>query len=400
MVNWMISHLIKNCENVQDINVRAQYGKLAGTIGIICNILLAGGKAAVGILTASISILADAVNNLSDAASSIVTLIGFKLSAKPSDKEHPFGHARVEYIAGMITSFVILLVGVELIRSSVDKIINPVVTEYSTVSVIILAVSILAKLWMMFFYNTVGIRIDSEALYAAAADSRFDVITTCVVLVSMLIAHITGWELDAWAGLIVSLFIIWGGIGLIRETASPLLGKAPDDKLVKHIKSTIENHNGVLGTHDLIVHDYGPGRKFASVHVEMDSSQDPMKSHDIIDSLERYFLENDGLNLLIHYDPIIIGDKKIDAARGYATKAVKSVNESYSLHDFRMTEHPEHITYTFDVVVPSECSFDTEELQRQIEQAVQHGSKPIRVIITVDQNYLSQYPASCREKHK
>jgi len=292
----------------------------------------------------------------------------------------------------MVTSFIIILVGIELIRNSIKQIINPETTVYTMISIIIMFASILIKFWMMHFYNTLGKRIESEALFAAAADSRNDVITTSIVLLSIIVAHFTGYELDAWAGLIVSLFIIWGGIGLIKDTMSPLLGEAPDSELVDYIKTTIESREGIFGTHDLIIHDYGPGRKFASVHVEMDSRLDSLKSHDIIDSLERFFMEKEKINLIIHYDPIIIGDKNIEEAYQYSVRAVKSINEQFLIHDFRMAELSTHIDYTFDIVVPSNYNVNTSQLQEEIQKTVQHGDKPIYVIITVDQNYLSKRP--------
>lgn len=388
MTNWLIRRFIPRYTDTQDPTVRLGYGRLAGWVGIVCNLLLAGGKAMAGLLSGSISIVADAVNNLSDGASSVVTLVGFKVAAKPADREHPFGHARIEYVAGLVTSFLVLLFGLELARTSIGKILHPEPVTYSLLSFCILGGSILVKLWMSLFYRTAGRRIDSATLQAGAVDSRNDVLTTTVVLVCALVAHFTGLTLDSWAGLAVALLIVWSGVGLIRDTVNPLLGQAPDPEMVRHVAQKIRSYPEVLGTHDLIVHDYGPGRRFASAHVEMDSSVDVMKSHDVIDNIERDFLENDGLYLIIHFDPVVVGDPKTDAARHFAVQAVKSIDPALSLHDFRMVDGPTHTNYVFDVLVPSGYDGDLDDLQHGIHSAVQHGDKPIHTVITFDQSYL------------
>ena len=277
MTDFLVKRFIKNSTDVNDPAVRTAYGNLAGAVGIFCNVLLCAAKLAVGTLFGSISITADAVNNHSDASSSVITLVGFRLSAKPADDEHPYGHARI---------------GVELARSSIGKILSPTAVEFSLVTVAVLLLSIGVKLWMAAFNKKVGRRIGSATLEATAMDSRNDVISTAAVLAASVVSGLTGLELDGWMGLGVALFILWSGVGILKETVDPLLGEAPSEELTDYIGKKVMSYDGVLGTHDLMVHDYGPGRRFASVHVEMAAENDVMQSHDIIDNIERDFQEN------------------------------------------------------------------------------------------------------------
>ena len=302
MTDFLVKRFIKNSTDVNDPAVRTAYGNLAGAVGIFCNVLLCAAKLAVGTLFGSISITADAVNNLSDASSSVITLVGFRLSAKPADDEHPYGHARIEYLAGLAVSVMILVIGVELARSSIGKILSPTAVEFSLVTVAVLLLSIGVKLWMAAFNKKVGRRIGSAALEATAMDSRNDVISTAAVLAASVVSGLTGLELDGWMGLGVALFILWSGVGILKETVDPLLGEAPSEELTDYIGKKVMSYDGVLGTHDLMVHDYGPGRRFASVHVEMAAENDVMQSHDIIDNIERDFQENDHHPLRPHPD--------------------------------------------------------------------------------------------------
>ena len=315
MTDFLVKRFIKNSTDVNDPAVRTAYGNLAGAVGIFCNVLLCAAKLAVGTLFGSISITADAVNNLSDASSSVITLVGFRLSAKPADDEHPYGHARIEYLAGLAVSVMILIIGVELARSSIGKILSPTAVEFSLVTVAVLLLSIGVKLWMAAFNKKVGRRIGSAALEATAMDSRNDVISTAAVLAASVVSGLTGLELDGWMGLGVALFILWSGVGILKETVDPLLGEAPSEELTDYIGKKVMSYDGVLGTHDLMVHDYGPGRRFASVHVEMAAENDVMQSHDVIDNIERDFQENDHISLIIHYDPILTGDDAVGTAR-------------------------------------------------------------------------------------
>ena len=346
MTDFLVKRFIKNSTDVNDPAVRTAYGNLAGAVGIFCNVLLCAAKLAVGTLFGSISITADAVNNLSDASSSVITLVGFRLSAKPAD-EHPYGHARIEYLAGLAVSVMILVIGVELARSSIGKILSPTAVEFSLVTVAVLLLSIGVKLWMAAFNKKVGRRIGSAALEATAMDSRNDVISTAAVLAASVVSGLTGLELDGWMGLGVALFILWSGVGILKETVDPLLGEAPSEELTDYIGKKVMSYDGVLGTHDLMVHDYGPGRRFASVHVEMAAENDVMQSHDIIDNIERDFQENDHISLIIHYDPILTGDDAVGTAREWVKELVRSISPELSIHDFRMVQGPSHTNLIF-----------------------------------------------------
>lgn len=306
MTNWLLKTFVKNNDDNKDPKVRFACGYLSGIVGTICNLLLVIMKLIVGYILGSVAIIADGFNNLSDGASSIITLLGFKLGRKHADKEHPFGHGRFEYIAGLIIAVIILVVGIELTKSSIDRILNPIIVNYGIVSVIVMILSILIKLWMMKFNYSIGNHIDSSTLKATGIDSRNDVIATFVVLISALVAKSSGLILDGWMGLAVAIFIIYSGVKLIKETLNPLLGEAPNPDFVKYINKKIREYDGVLGTHDLIIHNYGPSFLFASVHVEMPSEIDSVNAHNIIDKIEHYFLKHDNLHLIIHHDPIIL----------------------------------------------------------------------------------------------
>ncbi|MFV0413283.1 MAG: cation diffusion facilitator family transporter [Oscillospiraceae bacterium] len=388
MTQWFVRRFVKNSENTTDPAVRAAYGRMAGLVGIGCNLLLVAAKLASGLVSGSVSVLADGLNNLSDAASSIITLIGFKLASKPADKEHPFGHARFEYIAGLAVAVMVLVVGVELGKTGIEKILNPTPVAFTAVSFCVLAGSVLLKLWMFAFNRRLGKKIDSTALMAAGADSRNDVITTSVVLLGAAIAYFTGVNLDGWMTLGVVGFIVVSGIGLIKDTLNPLLGEAPSPELVKYVAAKIAGYKGVLGTHDLIVHDYGVGRQFASAHVEISSDMDVLVAHDIIDNIERDFLENDNIHLIIHYDPIVTG-ADIGNIRAFVEKKVKEIDPCLTLHDLRVVDGPTHTNYVFDVVAPVDFALGEQELLQKIQQAVQNGAKPIHTVVTVDRSYAA-----------
>lgn len=368
---------------------RTKVGSLAGLVCIICNILLCTTKGAVGLLSGSVSIVADALNNLSDASSNIISVLGFKLASRPADEEHPYGHGRFEYLAGLVVAALVLTIGIELVRTSVDKILNPQPVEFSWALVAALVLSIVVKLWMAAFNKGLGKRIDSETLMATAQDSKNDVVATTAVLITTLIAKYTGINLDAWAGLGVGGYIAWSGIGLIRDTVNPLLGVSPSPELVEHIRSRIMAAPGVLGTHDLMVHDYGPGRQFASAHVEMAAEADPLESHDTIDNIEQAFKEEDGLIVTLHYDPIVTNDPQVANMRANIADAARSIDERLTIHDLRCVPGPTHINVIFDCVRPLEFELTPEELRARMCALVCELYPSAVPKITIDEGYVS-----------
>lgn len=389
MTSFLIRLFIRRREDVQDACVRLSYGNLAGITGIVCNVLLCAIKFFTGLFTGSISITADAVNNLSDASSGVITLLGFKLAGKPADPEHPYGHARMEYLAGLVVSFVILLIGVQLAGESVQKILHPAAATFGIVPAVMLVFSILVKLWMAGFYRSIGKKIDSTTLLAASADSRNDVISTGAVLLALLISAWTDLDLDGWMGMAVALFILYSGIGLIKDTLDPLLGRAPSKELTRRVEEKILSYEGILGTHDLMVHDYGPGQCFASVHVEMSAEMNVMRSHDIIDTIERDFHEQDHIHLIIHYDPIETGSEAVGTMRQWVTERVHAVSPLLSIHDFRMVKGELHTNLIFDVAAPSSYESTDAEIKQQIQRSVQENAngETYYCVITVDRSY-------------
>ena len=361
---------------------RAAYGKLSGAVGIACNLLLFAGKLAVGLAAHSVSITADAVNNLSDASGAVVTLVGFRMAEKPADRDHPFGHARVEYIAGLVVSALILLVGAELAKSAVEKILHPAPVDISPVTMAVLAVSVAVKLWLSRFNRMLGRQIDSAALMATAADSRNDALSTGAVLLSALVSRHTGWRIDGYTGLAVALFILWSGIGIARDTVNPLLGQGADPALGQALAKMLTANPKVLGFHDLMVHDYGPGQRFATVHVEMDAREDPLLCHDIIDGLERSCLDELKVHLCIHYDPIVTDDPELNHMRQVVTDCLARLDPGLSVHDFRMVRGAARTNLIFDLVVPDSVHLD--DVQQAVDQAVSRESDKYATVITFD----------------
>lgn len=361
---------------------RAAYGKLSGAVGIACNLLLFAGKLAVGLAAHSVSITADAVNNLSDASGAVVTLVGFRMAEKPADRDHPFGHARVEYIAGLVVSALILLVGAELAKSAVEKILHPAPVDISPVTMAVLAVSVAVKLWLSRFNRALGRQIDSAALMATAADSRNDALSTGAVLLSALVSRHTGWGIDGYTGLAVALFILWSGIGIARDTVNPLLGQGADPALGQALAKMLTANSKVLGFHDLMVHDYGPGQRFATVHVEMDAREDPLLCHDIIDGLERSCLDELKVHLCIHYDPIVTDDPELNHMRQVVTDCLARLDPGLSVHDFRMVRGAARTNLIFDLVVPDSVHLD--DVQQAVDQAVSRESDKYATVITFD----------------
>lgn len=366
---------------------RAHYGKVAGLVGIVCNTLLCIGKFIAGVMSGSVSITADAANNLSDASSSVISLIGFRLSEKRPDEEHPYGHARYEYIAGFVVAILVIVIGVELFRSSIERIITPQPVEFSIVSVIVLSVSIVVKLGMVIFNTSMGKRIDSQTLIATAADSRNDCITTAAVLAAAIISHFANVQLDGIMGTLVAAFILYSGAGLVRDAMNPLLGNAPDPELVESIREKILTYPGVLGAHDLIVHDYGHGRKFATVHVEMAAEENVIESHNVIDSIERDFLHDMGLNMLVHFDPVVTESSAVNDFRRELDEIVRLIDQRLTVHDLRVVPSDVDTRLIFDVVVPKDFGMSEQELKDEITRFVRQRRGDCSCVITVDTSF-------------
>lgn len=388
MTQLLIRLFIKDYQNINDFQVRGRYGKFAGIVGILSNFLLFVIKITAGTLFHSISIIADAVNNLSDSASSLVTLIGFKLSGKPADAEHPYGHARIEYLSGLIVSFIVLFLGIQLIKSSIHKILYPEVTQFSPVVVLVLVASILIKLWQSLFYRKVGKLINSLTLTAAAADSRNDILSTSAVLLAVIITRLTGYNLDGYMGVVVALFIVVTGVKLVMDTSSPLLGMAPSKELVDRIYQKILSYDHIIGLHDLTVHSYGASQYFASVHCEVSAEQDILVSHDIIDNIERDFLMEEGIHLVIHLDPVETGNPRTDELRLKVEALIKELSPELGMHDFRVVWGVSHTNVIFDIVVPYNFHWSDHELVQRITQQIYTINPTYHSVITVDHQYV------------
>ncbi len=370
MTKLLISLFVKNSGNVTDAKVRSAYGTLGGMVGIICNLLLFAGKFFAGIITGAISITADAFNNLSDAASSIITLIGFYIAGKPADEDHPFGHGRMEYVSGLIVSLAILLMGFELLKSSIEKIIHPENITFQTISVVILIVSILVKFWMAVFNKNIGNRIQSEAMNATATDSLNDCISTAAVLGGMLIFYFLGYNLDGIIGVLVACFVLWGGYGAIKDTLNPLLGELPDPQLVDNIEDMVMRHDMIIGVHDMIVHDYGPGRRIVSLHAEVPYTVDIMEAHDMIDHIEMRLMQEYQCEATIHMDPVVTDDEETTKTKEKIQALIDQYDKTLSIHDFRMVTGKTHTNVIFDLVVPYGKKYDVKKILKDIRQKI------------------------------
>ncbi len=390
MINLLVKTFVKDCGNVQDPQVRQRYGTLSGAVGIFLNLLLSAGKMIAGVLTGSIAITADAFNNLTDAGSSVVTLVGFRMAGKQADNDHPFGHGRIEYLSGLAVSVVILLVGLELAKSSVEKIIHPEPVEFSWLSAGILSAAICVKLWMSYFNRSLSRRIGSAAMAATATDSLSDAAATSAVLLSSLIGRFTGVNIDAWAGILVAIFILRAGWGAAKDTLNPLLGQSPDPELVREIERTVLAHPQVVGIHDMIIHDYGPGRSMMSLHAEVPAGADIMAVHDEIDAIERELKAKYRIDASIHMDPIVTGDETISRARQMVAGLVREVDPAMTIHDFRMTSGPRHRNLIFDVVVPYSVRQSDEAVRREIERKIRAADPNSFAVIQVDRAYTQE----------
>lgn len=385
MTKLLLRLFVRDRDNTEDPEVRGKYGTLAGIVGIFCNLLLFAGKLIVGTLSGSVSIRADAVNNLSDASSNIVTLIGFRLARKPEDEEHPYGHARIEYLSGLAVAAMILVIGVELAKESFGKILHPEPVNFSWALVLVLLMSIAVKLWMALFNRSLGKRIKSTSLMATAVDSRNDVITTGAVLLAAVAAQLTGLNLDGYVGLLVALFILWSGVGIAKETISPLLGAPADPELLHLVKHEIQSFDPrILGVHDLMVHDYGPGQTFASIHVEVDRREDVLEIHEMIDRAERMMLEKHRIHLTIHYDPVVTDDKRLGEMKNRVLAILDEMEPGLTIHDFRMVEGESQTNLVFDVVLPQRLRGQEKEIQRRLEEKLGEDGKVYHTVITFD----------------
>jgi len=384
----LIRIFVKDYKNTANREVRQRYGYLSGYAGIISNIILFLLKISIGLYLNSIAVMADAFNNLSDVGSSVVTIFGFMMSGKPADKEHPFGHGRFEYIAAMVVSLMVIVVGFEFVKSSIKKIVNPEELRFNIFTFILLLSSIAIKVWLAFFNRKIGRTIGSKVMEATAFDSLSDVAATSVVALSLLASRWIAVPIDGYVGLAVSIFILYNGYNLIKETLNPLLGEAPDENLVKSIIEKTLSYKGVIGIHDLIVHNYGPGRIVASIHAEMPYSMDIMEAHDIIDQAEKEISEELGLHLVIHMDPINTDDKLVQTAKAHVIDILKDFPHELTIHDFRVVGNEKHMNVIFDMVVPYEFKEkDEKELIEEVKNAIKERHPNYDAIITIDRQY-------------
>jgi len=395
MGTFLFKTFIKNHEDVKNPKVRDAYGRLAGLVGILSNLLLCLMKVAVGLISGSIAIVADGINNLADGGSAVITLLGFKLASLPEDEDHPYGHARYEYLSGLAVSIIIILVGFELVKTSVDKVLHPTPLEFSWTVVLVLAIAIAIKIWQAMFNLSAGRKIDSMTLIATGADSRNDVISTSAVLASLLIGHFAQVQLDGYMGVIVALFIMWSGIGLVRETISPLLGEAPDSELVRRIESLATGYDGVLGIHDLEVHNYGPGKIFASIHIEVDAAVDVMISHDLVDNIEKRLREDLAINITAHLDPVNVSDPKRIPLTRLLQSAIEEVPDFLSFHDLRIVAGPTHTNVIFDVVVCHSCKMSEAEILRYFNMKLSEYDDTFFAAINIDKSYIRACDTDC-----
>ena len=384
MIRFLTKLILPQRADPADPAVRARVGKRSGILGILANVLLFAGKLVIGTVSGSVSITADAMNNLSDATSSIVTIVGFRLAERPADENHPYGHARFEYLSGLAVAAMIVVIGFELAKTSFDKILHPEPVMFSGALVAVLLLSIGVKLILAAVNGSLGRAIDSTALLATAADSRNDCIATGAVLLSAVFAHLTSINVDGYAGLAVALFILYSGANTAKETISPLLGEAADPELQRTIVAALRSNDKVLGYHDLMVHDYGPGQRFASVHVEMDMREDVLTCHTIIDDIERQVLDSHGIHLVIHYDPVVTDDEELNRMRSSVDKVLKSIDPRISIHDFRMVRGDTHTNLIFDMILPYDLDDQRQQIKRQLDAAINLGDTKYYTVITFD----------------
>ena len=386
MTDLILRIFVRDHKNTEDPAVRDKCGRVAGAVGIVTNFLLFLMKIIVGTVFHSVSVTADAVNNLTDSGSSVVTLIGFKMASKPADEKHPFGHARIEYLSGVIVSFIVIFLGLQLGMSSIEKIITPEENALTPVALVVLVISILAKLWQCLFYRKVGRMIKSESVEATSKDSRNDVIATSVVLLGAVITMLTGVNLDGYMGAAVALFIVFSGVQLTISTADPLLGQAPEGELVQTITEKMLSYPGIIGMHDLAVHNYGVGRCFASAHCEVDAKNDILVSHDLIDNIERDFSRDLGIHMVIHLDPVIVGDARTDALHCKVQSLVTALYPTVTIHDFRVIWGVTHSNIVLDAAVPFAVKDSDAVITQKLEAEIQKLDPDYRTVVTIDRS--------------
>ena len=384
MTDLILRIFVRDHKNTEDPAVRDKCGRVAGAVGIVTNFLLFLMKIIVGTVFHSVSVTADAVNNLTDSGSSVVTLIGFKMASKPADEKHPFGHARIEYLSGVIVSFIVIFLGLQLGMSSIEKILTPEENALTPVALVVLVISILAKLWQCLFYRKVGRMIKSESVEATSKDSRNDVIATSVVLLGAVITMLTGVNLDGYMGAAVALFIVFSGVQLTISTADPLLGQAPEGELVQTITEKMLSYPGIIGMHDLAVHNYGVGRCFASAHCEVDAKNDILVSHDLIDNIERDFSRDLCIHMVIHLDPVIVGDARPDALHRKVQSLVTALYPTVTIHDFRVIWGVTHSNIVFDAAVPFSVKDSDAVITQKLEAEIQKLDPDYRTVVTID----------------
>ena len=385
MTSLLLRLFVKDYENTESVAVHSAIGRLAGFTGIICNLLLFLGKLTVGWLANSVSIIADAINNLSDASSSVVTLLGFKMAQQPADAEHPYGHARDEYLSGLVVAALILIIGFDLAKSSFQKILHPEAVEFSAATFVVLVLSIAVKLWMAGFFRSLGNRIHSTTLQATSVDSRNDVVASTAVLLGCAVGYFFHVNIDGIIGLAVAVFILYSGVDIARETISPLLGKQADPELIDRITQLVLSHEKILGIHDLLVHDYGPGQCFATVHAELSAEEDPLECHDIIDDIERDALEQMNVHLVIHYDPVVLNDEEWNTMREIMDEIIVEVDPKLSMHDFRVVRSSKKTKLMFDLAVPYSMRSRHREIKAQIDALLAERGKDYKTVISFDE---------------
>lgn len=391
MTEFLIRHFIKDYKDVEKISVRTAYGVLASIVGIFCNFFLFAVKFVVGLVLHSVSVTADAFNNLSDAGSSIISFVGVKMAEKPADKDHPFGHGRIEYIAALVVSFLVLEVGFTFLKDSFGKILHPEIMNFQIVSVVILILSIAVKLWLGLFNRKLGEKIDSKVMMAVFTDSMGDVITTSATILSLIFFAVTGINIDGIVGVGVALVVMWAGVGIARDTLEPLIGQAIDPEVYEEIKHFVEKYDGIEGTHDLIVHNYGPGRSMASIHAEVPNDVDIEQSHEIIDRIEREAAKELGIFLVIHMDPVEIRNKKILRIKETAVRILHDLDPLCSLHDFRVVHGEHQINLIFDMVVPIDYDEKKkEDLSLRMAERMKGADSRYECVITVESDYVAQ----------
>ena len=388
MTDFLVNKFIKDSTNIESTEVRTRYGMLASVVGIFCNVLLFSVKLTIGLILSSLAVTADAFNNLSDAASSIIRFIGVKMAGKPADAEHPFGHGRIEYIAALIVSFLVIEVGFTFFKSSISKILHPEEISFDLVPFVILILSILIKLWMAFFNNKLGKRIDSKVMLATAADSLGDVITTSATVLSIIICHFTSINVDAIAGLIVSAIVIWSGISIAKDTLEPLIGERVPAELYQKITDIVESYDGIVGTHDLIVHNYGPNRSMATIHAEVPNDINIDVSHEIIDKIERDVKKDLNILLVIHMDPVEMRDEEVLSLREKTSRIVHALDPELNFHDFRVLKENEQRNLIFDLVIPDSYSEkDANRVMHQLVSLLHEMDENVECIITLDRSF-------------